>query len=224
MTREGFPVFLTVQIPAAADASDYLDPAAALATQRGGRVLAAVSAADVECLEGGTPDSSILLVEFDDSDAATRFWNSDAQQALFAPLAATPELSALIVNGLPYVGLPDMLEIPSAASVTPPDDRGPTAYMIVQGTATDQARMDQYRDIILPLIAAQGAYYTCFEIEGNADRLHGKWTHNIFAISRWPDHAAGHAFWDSDRYQNVAIPTRTGAGHFWVHFMTGRSG
>jgi len=224
MTREGFPVFLTVQIPAAADASGYLDPAAALATQHGGRVLAAVSAADVECLEGGTPESAILLAEFDDSDTAQSFWNSDAQQVLFTPIAATPELSALIVNGLPYEGLPDMLEIPSAASVTPPTDRGPTAYMIVQGTATDQARMDQYRDIILPLIAAQGAYYICFEIAGNADRLHGEWTHNIFAISRWPDHAAGHAFWDSDRYQNVAIPTRTGAGHFWVHFMTGRSG
>ncbi|UCG71382.1 MAG: DUF1330 domain-containing protein [Chromatiales bacterium] len=224
MTRQGFPVFLAAQIPAAVGAADYLATAAELAVKHGGQVLAATAAADVECLEAGTPDSSILLAQFDDDDNARAFWQADAQQERFAPLAAAPETSAILVNGLPFVGLPDMPEIPTTASVTPPTDRGPRAYMIIQGTATDQPRMDQYRDIILPMIAEQGAYYICFEIEGNAERLHGEWTHNIFAISRWPDHAAGHAFWDSDRYQNVAIPTRTGAGHFWVHFMPGLTG
>jgi uncharacterized protein (DUF1330 family) len=224
MTKAGFPVFLAVQIPAAADAAAYLDAAASLAGAHDGRALAAVSASAVECLEAGTPESSILLAEFDDSAAARGFWNAPAHRQTFSAVANAPGLSALIVNGLPYAGLPDMPEIPSTASVTPPAGRGPRAYMIVQGTATDQPRMDEYRDIILPMIAAQGAYYTCFEIDGKVDLLHGEWTHNIFAISRWPDHDAGHAFWDSDRYQHVAIPTRTGAGHFWVHFMTGLSG
>ena len=224
MSRPGFPVFLNVQIPATADAAGYLDAAAPVAREHGGSVLAAVGAAEVECLEAGTPHASILLVQFEDAATARNFWDTDAHQRAFAPIADTPELAALVVNGLPYDGLPDMLEIPSTASVTPPADRGPRAYMIIQGTGSDQDRMDQYRDIILPMIAEQGAYYTCFEIEGNAERLHGEWHQNIFAISRWPDHAAGHAFWDSERYQNVAIPIRTGAGHFWVHFMPGLTG
>lgn len=224
MTQAGCPVFLAVQIPAAVEAAGYLDAAAELAGKHDGRVLAATPANGVECLEAGTPASAILLVQFGDGDQGRDFWRSDAHQGLFAPLAAAPDTSAILVNGLPYVGLPDMPEIPTTASVTPPDDRGPRAYMLIQGTAYDQARMDQYRDIILPMIAEQGAYYVCFEIEGNAERLHGEWQHNIFAVSRWPDYAAGHAFWDSDRYQNVAIPTRTGAGHFWVHFMTGATG
>lgn len=71
------------------------------------------------------------------------------------------------------------------------------------------------------MIKAQGAYYTAFEIEGHVNLLCGKWPHDIFAISRWPDHDAGHAFWDSDRYQNIAIPVRTGAGNFLVHYLPG---
>lgn len=224
MTQAGFPVFLTVQIPTVLDATGYLQGAAALAADHRGQVLAATAATDVECLEDGTPPSAILLLQFENENSARSYWNEDAQQQLFAPMAAVPETSAILVKGLPYEGLPDMPEIPTTASVTPPDGRGPRAYMIIQGTAYDQPRMDEYRDIILPMIAEQGAYYVCFEIEGNAERLHGEWQHNIFAISRWPDHVAGHAFWDSDRYQNVAIPTRTGAGHFWVHFMIGETG
>ncbi len=96
--------------------------------------------------------------------------------------------------------------------------------MLIQGTSTDQVRMDRYRDIILPMIKERGAYYTVFDIDGNIDALHGEWHHNIFAISRWPYLPAGYAFWDSDRYQNIAIPTRTGSGHFLVHFFTGVAG
>ena len=96
--------------------------------------------------------------------------------------------------------------------------------MVIQGTGTDQARMDRYRDIILPMIAGLGAYYIAFDINGGATALSGTWPWEIFAVSRWPDHRAGDAFWDSDRYQNVAMPARAGAGAFHVHFFEGQAG
>ena len=170
-----------------------------------------------------TPAASILLAEFAGQSALNEFWQDDDQQAIFKQIAGSDPL-VLAAPGLPPEGLPDMLEIPTTASVEPPPDRGPRAYMIIQGTGTDESRMDQYRDIILPMLKEQGAYYTAFEIEGNTEVMAGTWPYEIFAVSRWPDHAAGHAFWDSDRYQNTAIPIRTGAGSFWVHFMIGETG
>jgi uncharacterized protein (DUF1330 family) len=215
------PYFLMVQLPAAVDSAAYLQGGAQLAAEYGGKVLANAPAAAVECLESGTPAAAMLLVEFEQQQSIDAFWSNDRHQAIFARLNATPEAVALSVAGLPYEGLPDALEIPTIASVTPPENRFPCAYMIVQGGGTDQARMDQYRDIILPMIKEQGAYYTAFEIEGNVNLLCGQWPHDIFAISRWPDHESGHAFWDSDRYQNTAIPVRTGVGHFLVHYLPG---
>ena len=46
----------------------------------------------------------------------------------------------------------------------------------------------------------------------------------LLGASLVPTTIAGHAFWDSDRYQNTAIPVRTGAGSFWVHFFEGVDG
>jgi uncharacterized protein (DUF1330 family) len=54
--------------------------------------------------------------------------------------------------------------------------------------------------------------------------LHGQWTDLIVAISRWPDIGRAHDFWFSERYQTVAIPTRTGAGRFDVQLVTGLAG
>lgn len=224
MKGAGFPVFLTVQIPAGYDAAPYLDLGRSLAPDYGGLVLAALSAGEVECLEVGTPAFSILLVQFDDSAALRRFWDTDANRAALERFGPDAGLIGVAVKGLPFEGLPDTPEIPSTASVTPPPGRGPRAFMIIQGSVADEARIDQYRDIILPMIAALGAYYICFEIAGGIEPLLGNWPYGVFAISRWPDHAAGHAFWDSERYQQVAIPTRAGAGEFWVHFMTGAAG
>lgn len=210
-----------LQLPTALDSTEYCKAAAQLAAEYGGKVLANASAAEVECLEAGTPSAAMLLAEFEQQQSIDAFWSDDRHQAIFEPLSTTPEVVALGVGGLPYEGLPDALEIPTIASVTPPENQVPCAYMIVQGSSTDQARMDQYRDIILPMIKEQSAYYTAFEIEGNVIRLCGEWPHEIFAISRWPDHQSGHNFWDSDRYQNTAIPVRTGVGHFLVHYFPG---
>jgi uncharacterized protein (DUF1330 family) len=213
-----------VQIPPVIEAGHYLQAAGPLVTRHGGSVLASVHADDVECLESGTPPAACLLARFDSAAALDSCWSDDAHRAALAPLEGVAGLLVIASPGLPAEGLPEMLEIPTTASVTPPAGRGPRAYMIIQGSSTDQERMDQYRDIILPMLKEQGAYYIAFEIEGGARVLHGEWLYDIFAISRWPDHAAGHEFWDSDRYQNTAIPTRTGAGEFWVHFMIGDQG
>ena len=164
-----------------------------------------------------------MLAEFRGSERLRDFWSDQEHRGSYASIARENPL-VLAAPGLPPEGLPDMLEIPTTASVTPPANRGPRAYMVIQGSGTDEARMDQYRDIILPMLKEQGAYYIAFEIEGNTEVLAGSWPYDIFAVSRWPDYAAGHAFWDSDRYQNTAIPIRTGAGSFWVHFAVGKTG
>lgn len=218
-----WPYFLVIQLPPAV-AKDYLTEAEPLVEQHGGKVLAAVAADDVECLETGTPRAGMLLAEFDDPAAIRRLWASDAHAGARELLSRTDSALAFGAAGLPYAGLPEAPEIPSLASVTPPEGRGLHHYMLIQGIGTDQERMDRYRDIILPMIKEEGAYYTLFEIEGNVDILIGESDYKVFAISRWPDHAAGHAFWYSDRYQNTAIPARTGAGEFWVHFFEGRAG
>lgn len=217
------PYFFMAQVPETTNARDYFFDAAAMAKLHGARILSMQPSDSVECLESGTPSASILLAEFAGQVALAEFWESDDHQAIFRQIARSDPL-ILAAPGLPTEGLPDMLDIPTTASVTPPTDRGPRAYMIIQGKGTDEARMDQYRDIILPMLKEQGAYYTAFEIDGNTEVLAGNWPHAIFAVSRWPDYTAGHLFWDSDRYQNTAIPIRTGAGTFWVHFMVGETG
>ena len=224
MTQLANPSFLYMQFPAAMEAATYLAQSAKLAGEFGGTVLASVSADAVECLESGTPESAVSLIEFQHAKQVKAFWASERHQNLLAPMCSQPGLLALSVPGLPYAGLPEAMEIPTTASVQPPEGRGPRAYMVIQGSVTDEQRIEQYRDILLPLIAAQGAYYTAFEISGGLEVLAGKWPWDIYAISRWPDHAAGHAVWDSERYQTEAIPTRTGAGKFHVHFLTGIAG
>lgn len=223
MTQQSQPYFLIVQAPPEVS-SRYLAAAAPLVERHGGTVLASAESGNVECLETGTPSAGILVAEFEDETGIRSLWESTEHAASRKLLEATDGALAIGATGLPYVGLPDMMEIPTVASVTPPASDSPRYYMLIQGIGTDQGRMDEYRDIILPMLKEQGAYYTLFEIEGNVDFLVGQSPYAIFAISRWPNHAAGHAFWDSDRYQNTAIPVRTGAGEFWVHFFEGSSG
>jgi uncharacterized protein (DUF1330 family) len=224
MTPANHPSFLYMQIPAAIGSASYLADGEALASEFDGTVLAAAPADAVDCLEPGTPESAALLIEFEQEEQLDAFWVSERHQNLLGNLNTQAGLLVLAVPGLPYAGLPDALDIPTTASVEQPADRGPRTFMVIQGSVTDQQRIDQYRDVLLPMIAAQGAYYTAFEIAGKLRVLSGTWPWEIFAISRWPDHAAGHAVWYSDRYQNKAIPIRTGAGIFHVHYFTGLSG
>ena len=224
MTGKDHPCFLYMQIPAVLDSGVYLSDAESLASEFGGTTLASVDVDAVECLEPGTPECAIFLIEFKWMEQFTAFWTSEGSQSLLGTLGSDSGLLALAVSGLPYLGLPDALEIPTIASVKPPESSGPRAFMVIQGCVTDQKRIDQYRDVLLPMIAAAEAYYTAFEIAGGLQVLVGEWSWEIFAISRWPDHAAGHAVWDSERYQTRAIPIRTGAGTFNVHFFNGLAG
>ncbi|MDJ0688350.1 MAG: DUF1330 domain-containing protein [Xenococcaceae cyanobacterium MO_188.B32] len=223
-TTNDHPYMLVVQLPKELDSADYRARMTMLVETYGGKLLANVSDSEVECLEAITPPMSILVAEFPERNPIQKIWEDETHQSVLAEVRNHPETLILAVAGLPYAGLPDMLEIPTIASVTPPGARGSRAYMLIQGTSIEKARMNQYRDIILPMLKEQGAYYTVFNIEGHIDTLHGTWQHEILAISRWPNYSAGHAFWDSDRYQNIAIPMRTGAGHFFVHFFNGLAG
>lgn len=223
MAAPDSPAFLIVLVPPPLS-GDYIDAAAALVTASGGTLLAAANADETECLESGTPPAGVLVARFASVDEIHDFWSGDEHSVLATRLVGDEQTLALAVTGLPFVGLPDMPDVPTVASVKAPKDRGPRHYMVIQGTGSDQERMDRYRDIILPMIAEQGAYYTLFELAGNIDFLHGSSPYPIIAMSRWPDYEAGHAFWDSDRYQNVAIPTRTGAGEFHVHYFPGIAG
>ena len=214
---------LLVQIPPPADAA-YLDTVAPVVARHGGELLAAVRAGVVERLEPGTPERGLLFARFATRAAVERFWHAADHAAALASLADVPDACAFVVDGLPEAGLPDALQIPTTASVTPPSGRGPRHYMVIQGVVTDQSRIDAYRDMILPMIKAEGGYYIAFDPAGGHTCLLGRSEHRVTVVSRWPDHAAGHAFWDSDKYQNEAIPTRTGGGVYTVHFFEGVSG
>lgn len=220
------PAFLYLQLSGAGANMRYLEALAAMAGASSGRLLGMGARNMVERLEPGTTAAELALLQFEQADAARQLWHSDENRQLLTRhgLAGEAGTLALLVPGLPYAGLPEAPEIPTVASVTPPADRGPRCYMVIQGTGADPERLDRYRDVILPMIAEQGGYYIAFDIEGGAQALSGAWPWEIFAVSRWPDHRAGHAFWDSERYQQVAKPMRAGAGTFLVHFFEGAAG
>jgi uncharacterized protein (DUF1330 family) len=134
------------------------------------------------------------------------------------PAHSTPKV--LQVNGLPAEGLPTMMDIPTIASVPRPPKGLRNALMVIRGTGTNPARMDKYRDIILPMMKELGSYYEAFALAaGEVVPLSGEWKEQIFAISRWPTRASAEDFWFAARYQGTAIPLRIGAGKFTVHVL-----
>jgi uncharacterized protein (DUF1330 family) len=136
------------------------------------------------------------------------------------PAALTPQL--LVADSLPDAGLPDMMSIPTSASVPRPTAEQRHFFLLVRGSAWDQQRLDAYRDVILPMHFERGGFYESFAIApGQVEALSGVWTDGIFAISRWPSRARAEDFWFSDRYQTEAIPLRLGAGRFTVHGLEG---
>jgi uncharacterized protein (DUF1330 family) len=209
------PWFLTVKLPPApSNAAMLAALQAAVASERGTVVALALPEA-VQPLETGTVHTALLIARFAFEDDLMRGWAHCPMVPDGAQVLACP--------GLPYEGWPGHF-VPTIATVMVPEGGGPRGYMLVEGTGTDQDRMDSYRDIILPMLRERGGYYTVFELGGTVRVLAGDWAEGIFAISRWPDIAAARDFWFCDRYQNVAIPTRTGAGRFDVQITEGIQG
>lgn len=208
------PCFLTLKTARSND-----DWVAAITAARG-TVLAAGNADAVRPLEPGTAHSGLVIARFAFIADRAAFWLSTAAQQL---AAADHALVALASNGIAYEGWPGNF-IPTIATVDVPDAGAPRTFMVIEGTGTDPVRMDQYRDMILPMMRQRGAYYIAFDLGGDVMVLAGEWNEGIFAISRWPSRAHAEDFWYSDQYQHEAIPIRTGVGKFDVQIIDGIAG
>jgi uncharacterized protein (DUF1330 family) len=215
------PSFLFVELAGEhANQVGVLEQVAGTVRAAGGDVLAWAPPGRISCLEPGTVASGILLARWPEPgatmDEATGKLVSMLASA--APAHSTPLV--LEINGLPERGLPEMMEIPTVASVPVAPKSPRNALMVIRGSVSDQARVDGYRDVILPMLKERGGYYEVFALQpGEVSALSGEWTEQIFAISRWPQRANAEDFWYSERYQTVAIPRRLGAGRFSVHLL-----
>ena len=213
------PYYLILKLGSAATAA-HVQQWVDAATAARGAVMAAASALDVKILEPGTRHSGVILIRFAFVEDRASFWASEAAMALSK---ADPDLTAIACAGLPYEGWPGNF-VPTIATVDVPDAGAPRTYMLIEGTGTDQDRMDRYRDMILPMMRERGAYYTVFELGGDVSVWAGAWDEGIFAISRWPSRGHAEGFWYSDRYQKEAVPLRTGVGRFDVQIVEGLTG
>lgn len=208
------PSFLTLKTT-----GDSAAWATAIAAARG-TLLAAGDAGVVKPLEPGTEHTGLVIARFPFADDRDAFWASQAARQL---ADADSGLVALACNGIAYEGWPGNF-VPTIATVDVPDAGAPRTFMVIEGTGTDQERMDRYRDMILPMMRERGAYYIAFELGGDVHVLAGDWSEGIFAISRWPSKALAEDFWYCEKYQNEAIPIRTGVGKFDVQIIEGVAG
>jgi uncharacterized protein (DUF1330 family) len=185
-----------------------------------GTVLGLGDSGAVKPLEDGTAHTGLVIIRFAFAEDRNAFWASGSAKTLAAADAA---LVALACAGLPYEGWPGNF-VPTIATVDVPESPSPRTFMVIEGTGTDQDRMDAYRDQILPMMRERGAYYIAFELGGNVSVLAGEWSEGIFAISRWPSKAHAEDFWYSEKYQKMCIPIRTGVGKFDVQIVEGIAG
>jgi uncharacterized protein (DUF1330 family) len=208
------PYFLTLKT--SHDAAGWAKAAVAMR----GMVLAVGDQDAVKVLEEGTTHTGLVIIRFAFAEDMDAFWTSPTAKEL---AAGDKALVALACIGLPYEGWAGNF-VPTIATVDVPASEAPRTMMVIEGTGTDQDRMDAYRDQILPMMRDRGAYYIAFELGGNVKVLAGDWSEGIFAISRWPSKAHAEDFWYSDKYQNECIPIRTGVGKFDVQIIEGVAG
>jgi uncharacterized protein (DUF1330 family) len=208
--------FLVVQLPAGATAGeDPFTPIAAALERAGGTVLVQSPPTPLEVLEPGTPPEPTLIVRFAGIAALREAWQTVDAQSL------PPGFRAFAGAGLPPEGLPHS-DLPTRANARPVEAEGPVAFMLVEGTATDQVRMGRYRDMIRPMILERGGYYVAYAPPAGVEVLVGERPPQALILSRWPTLGAARDFWYSERYQTEAIPTRTGAGEFRVLLFAAR--
>lgn len=215
------PSFLFVELAAEhANQVGVLEQLAGTVRSAGGDVLAWAPPGRISCLEPGTVASGILLARWPEPGATMSVATGKIVSLLASAVPAHSTPLVLAVNGLPERGLPEMMEIPTVASVPVAPKSPRNALMVIRGSVSDQTRIDGYRDVILPMLKERGGYYEVFALQpGEVTTLSGRWTEQIFAISRWPQRANAEDFWYSERYQTVAIPRRLGAGRFSVHLL-----
>jgi len=197
-----------------------LDSAANLLADGGAQVHAWAPAGRVACFEPGTVGAGMLIASMTEPSRISPLVRQSLLPYLKAQMPSHSVPKILQINGLPAAGLPELLDIPTVASV-PRSPKGlRNALMVIQGSATNPAQMDKYRDIILPMMKERGSFYEAFALaEGEVVALSGEWKEQIFAISRWPTRASAEDFWFAERYQDSAIPLRIGAGKFTVHVV-----
>lgn len=175
-----------------------------------GQTVAASRLHEVEALEPGTCPAHTLVISYSDKDAAR-----DAFGNMPVDLISTPSPPVtLLTAAVPSEGFDDAA-IPTRANVGDHAGNDPV-LLLIEGSASDAAAMDRYRDIILPMMFERSAYYLAFELGGSVEVLSGTWEEAIFAISRWPSRELARDFWLSEQYQTTAIPLRIGIGRFHV--------
>ena len=215
------PAFVLIEIAAEhANQVDLLEELAELVRGDGGSVYACAAAGRVACLEPGSIAAGLLIARWADRAAAIAAARGSLLAHLRNNLTAACVPTVLVVESLPDEGLPAMPEVPTAASVPRPSPQARHMFLVVRGSAWDQERLNAYRDVILPMHKERGGYYEAFALlPEQVEAVSGKWSEQIFAISRWPNRVAAEDFWYCDRYQRHAIPLRLGAGRFTVHAL-----
>lgn len=183
-----------------------------------GEVLADADRAGVTPLEQGSAHQHLIIARFPFVADLDEMWTRSRDL-----VGKADGLTALAAPGLPWEGWPGHF-VPTIATVDVPDAGVAPAYMLIEGTGSDDGRMNAYRDIILPMLRERGAYYTLFELGGGVRVLAGEWEEAVLAISRWPSRLLAESFWYSDRYQREAIPVRTGFSRFDVQLVEGIAG
>lgn len=223
MSNPETPAFLVVEVPDLVAARSAFTAMGTTVESSGGTLLAAALPRDVQVLEAGTALGAVLIARWSSREAALRYWQTPQIQQAFAPARAITGACAVLVKGVPAAGLPGDF-LPTVATVTAPTLATPPAYMLVQGSVTNLEPIERYVAIIMPMLRERRGYYVVYAQAPDVEVLHGSWAEQAFIISRWPTLAAARNFWDCQRYQEEAIPIRTGHGQFSVSLLPGLAG
>jgi len=223
MTVASTPHFLVIEVPDLVAARQCFDEMSALVPASGGVVLAAALPRDVEVLEAGTALAAVFIGRWPTAERLQAFWNRAGTREAFASVETIPGSRAVSVIGIADVGLPGDF-LPTVATVKAPTLPTPPAYMLIQGTVVNLAPIEQYVATIMPMLRERLGYYVVYAVSPAVTVLHGDWQQQAYILSRWPTLTAARDFWYCERYQDIAIPTRTGHGTFTVLLMPGLAG
>jgi uncharacterized protein (DUF1330 family) len=186
----------------------------------GAEILGSVKSTDIGVFEiGSIPFSTLILKWVSGSVAAEDYWNSKEHKNIFDKLTINcrNDIIAFIADGLPDDGLVND-PIPTIASYESRIFKfnENKTLLVIEGKVSDQKTIEKYREILFEIMIEQKSYYIVLTSSEGINLLHGKWNEDIFAISKWQSMQSINEFWYCDKYQNVAIPIRTGAGNFSV--------